>query len=739
MIGMDSINDVGAFRGRTEQKMKKTTFVILILCFLCSAALAETAEEPGFLRIENGMLQPVLRWSDLREEDYTNDGSDILRFCVWVETDYDTDLDGKADLVRALVQVPRAAAEGRYKAAVIYNPTPYGAGTVERYTAMEELYTKEYFDQSRFYEPCEKRDPAGTMTTMEAAAQADPLTWNYRTPDAGLGTHGIGFCFADHNAYFMVRGFAAVDACGIGTYGSEGFELCGLKLERDSHKAVVEWLTGDRRAFTDAISNIEIKADWCNGCIAMTGISYGGTLPFEVAVTGVRGLKTIIPIAGIASWYDYTNSQGISIMNQSNYADYLASNNAGGTFLDENWDEPNPVYGSWLWTVATEQEKTNGDYAPVWEQMDYTTDEENHIACSALVVNGMNDLNVSTRHAELMAEAFRKAGKTVKLLLHQGGHISPGGYSINGMAWEKLLNIWLSHYLYGVENGAELLPEVMAQSNVTGVYEAYDSWPGKQLLTLKPEGAEGRSVITSRGMGDYSESFQEERQNNLTPDDQEEFYTGMPDELACRYRFDLPAGTTIQGAAELRAMLDSDREDLDGLMISAILIDAADQGTFPVFAPSQENGNEVAAKELDLQYEFDTGELLNMTDFEQIRKAKRIISFAWTDLQNPGCGKDSSEYVYQDPGLISGTEQAYTFYFQPMVYTVAEGHHLELVLTTWDPYRVQLDAWFNLDGSLETHLDADTYSYQMTVSNESLELVLPTGIGNPDWLDQQEE
>ena len=104
--------------------MKKTTFVTLILCLLCSFAFAEAAEEPGFLRIENGMLQPVLNWTDLRDEDYTNEGSDILRFCVWVETDYDTDLDGKADLVRALVQVPRAAAEGRYKAAVIYNPTP---------------------------------------------------------------------------------------------------------------------------------------------------------------------------------------------------------------------------------------------------------------------------------------------------------------------------------------------------------------------------------------------------------------------------------------------------------------------------------------------------------------------------------------------------------------------------------------------------------------------------------------
>ena len=737
------MNEQIVFAERRNTKMKKTTFVTLILCLLCSFAFAEAAEEPGFLRIENGMLQPVLNWTDLRDEDYTNEGSDILRFCVWVETDYDTDLDGKADLVRALVQVPRAAAEGRYKAAVIYNPTPYGAGTVERYRgSTEKLYHKEYFDQSRFYEPCEKREPVGSMATLEAAAQADPMTWNYQTPDAGLDGFDIGFSYAQKNYYYIIRGFAAVDACGIGTYGSEGFELCGLKLERDSHKAVVEWLTGDRRAFTDATSNIEIKADWCNGSIAMTGCSYGGTLPFEVAVTGVKGLKTIIPYAGIASWYDYTNAQGISTLNESNYADYLASNNAGGTFLDENWDEPNPVYGSWLWTIATEQEKTNGDYAPVWEQMDYTTDEENHIACSALVVNGMNDTNVTTRHAELMVEAFRKAGKTVKLVLHQGGHMTLDGYSINGMAWDELVNVWLSHYLYGVENGAELLPEVMAQSNITGVYEAYDSWPGEQLLTLKPEDAKGKSVITSRGMGDYSDDFQEDRQNNLTPDDQEEFYIGMPDELACKYRFDLPAGTTIQGAAELHAMLDSDREDLDGLMISAILIDVSDQGAFPVFAPTEENGGMVAAKELSIHYLFDDSPedgLLNLADFDQIKKAKRIISFAWTDLQNPGCGKNSSEYVYQDPGLISGIEQEYTFYFLPMVYTVAEDHHLELILTTWDPYRVQLDVWFNLDGTLETLLDADTYTYNMTINNESLELVLPTGTGNPDWLDQEDD
>ena len=79
------------------------------------------------LIIKDGMAQPMLTWSDYRAEQYTNEGSDILRFCVYVETDHDTDNDGKADLVKAFVQVPRAAAEGSYKAGVILNSNPYDA------------------------------------------------------------------------------------------------------------------------------------------------------------------------------------------------------------------------------------------------------------------------------------------------------------------------------------------------------------------------------------------------------------------------------------------------------------------------------------------------------------------------------------------------------------------------------------------------------------------------------------
>ena len=704
--------------------MKKA---IVALLMLCSCAFACQAEDTGFIRVENGMLQPVLQWSDLRAENYTNEGSDILRFCVWVETDHDTDLDGKADLVKALVQVPRAAAEGKYKAAVLYNPTPYGAGTVEKAEeSASVLYTEKVFDQSRFYLPCEKREPAGTMTTLEAAAKADPLQWNYKVPGSGAP----GFGYAEGLSYYAVRGFAIVDACGIGTYGSEGFELCGLKLERDSHKAVVEWLAGDRRAFTDTTSNIEITADWCNGNVAMTGCSYGGTIPFEVAVSGVKGLKTIVPYAGIANWYDYTNSQGVSILNLSNYADSLAGYNAGGTFLDDEWEEPNPEYGSWLWTIAKEQDDTNGDYAPVWEQMDYTTDAENHTACSALVVTGMNDLNVTTRHADLMVETFKKAGQTVKLVLHQGAHMELYGMSINGTAWDEIMNKWLSHYLYGVDNGAELLPDVMAQNNITGVYEAYDSWPGSGTLNLKPDRAEGITKISSEGMGDYSDQFQENRQNNLTAADQEEFYASMPENLAAVYRFDLPAGTTIQGTPELHVMLDSDREDLDGLMISAVLMDVSDTGVFPAYTTSAMLDGAVGTYNVEgLTYETGTPSgKAELTDFRRTDMPRKIVSFAWTDLQNPGCGKYAREYVLQDPGLVSGVEQAYTFYFLPTVYTVAEGHHLELCLMTWDPFRVQLNAWFNLDGSLDTYLEDCVYTVQ--INNGSMSLVLPTETGS---------
>ena len=86
-------------------------------------------------------------------------------------------------------------------------------------------------------------------------------------------------------------------------------------------------------------------------------------------------------------------------------------------------------------------------------------------------------------------------------------------------------------------------------------------------------------------------------------------------------------------------------------------------------------------------------------------------------------GRDSSEYVLQDPGLEAGVFKNYTFYMIPTVYTVAEGHHLELFLMTWDPYRVFLDEKLKTDTSLETELD--DYNYAYTFDPDSLQVLLP--------------
>ena len=149
--------------------MRKTISLLLAIavCMLCvgCAPNNNTNSAPaaalGPLVIEDGMAQPMLTWSDYRAEDYTNEGSDILRFCTYVETDKDTDGDGMADLVKAFVQVPRAAAEGEYKAGVIYDPCPYDAG-LNVSTELKDMYEKEPFDYNTLYKDGKKRTPVSS-------------------------------------------------------------------------------------------------------------------------------------------------------------------------------------------------------------------------------------------------------------------------------------------------------------------------------------------------------------------------------------------------------------------------------------------------------------------------------------------------------------------------------------------------------------------------------------------------
>ena len=81
----------------------------------------------------NGRAQPIFPYSSGAKEDkdYSYEKSDIVRFPVYVETDHDTDGDGKRDLVKAIVQLPKAVAQGDFKASTILEARPYVAGTLD--------------------------------------------------------------------------------------------------------------------------------------------------------------------------------------------------------------------------------------------------------------------------------------------------------------------------------------------------------------------------------------------------------------------------------------------------------------------------------------------------------------------------------------------------------------------------------------------------------------------------------
>ncbi len=314
--------------------------------------------------------------------------------------------------------------------------------------------------------------------------------------------------------YFLVRGYAFATASGLGTTGSEGFEICGSEVETLAQCAVVEWLHGDpnRHAYTDKTHCIEVSAsDFSNGKIAATGCSYGGTIPFSMAVTGVEGLETIIPEAGIASWYDYTNSAGAAKYSTLEYSYWLSAYCAGRIY-DSNWinpatgqvdDEKHDIFVSeyveYLRSLQRKEAALGGQYwiegNDFYVERDATTRAEN-IKCSALIVHGTNDFNVPTKNAMLMYDAFTSQGRDARLLLTQDAHGIPNSVNImgvtgfpGGIVFEELENRWLAHYLYGIENGMpDALAAVTAQSNLNQhTFSTYDAWDGTRGTIFETE------------------------------------------------------------------------------------------------------------------------------------------------------------------------------------------------------------------------------------------------------------
>lgn len=599
-------------------------------------------KEPFFV---DGLAQPIFEMSDATQP---NGDSGVVRFCVYVETNYDTDDDGQLDLVKALVQLPHEVLDGM-KVSTIYEARPYITGCTSG-----RAYVDGSYDIDSLYSQPAARTPAGSTTTAAMVENANPDDWYYYNPYERMNVYE-DLSWYD---YYLVRGFAVVECGGLGTKGSDGFETCGTDLEIDAFKCVIEWLHGDRVAYSDKTSNTTIEADWSTGKVGMTGRSYAGTTQFGLATTGVAGLETIVPVAGIASWYEYTNSQGASTSSVA-YSDYLAFYCAGRYLDDEDYATIADKYGRYLNQLRADQNALNGNYGKHWATRDYTLNADK-IKCPALIVHGLNDTNVRTKEFDLMYKAYQKAGADVKLMLHQGTHLTPTYPAqryemfIGDELYDTILNRWFSHYLYGQNNGAEQMAPVTVQSNVDGSWSTLDNWETESALTFKPEvdpEAEAPAATTVA----Y-------RQNGV-------------------YTFEVPEEFTVQGAIAVTFTAKPTSEQIDTLDNVRLTVGVNDTAAeaFPCFVP-RSSYLPITTLKKDGAWMGGGVKNYDLVEYAMSSAASKSIGQGYIDLYNPTAGYDSASAA-ERTALQNGESYTYTVYIQPSVYTVRAGHTLQLSLS----------------------------------------------------------
>ena len=384
-------------------------FLSLSLLALSSASLsAQETAKPVF---EDGQAQVVDAFSD-PDEWVIHD--------LWVETPSDSDGNGSLDRVHVDVTRPAQTETEGLRVPVIYNTSPYFSGTGSTDKAFMWSPEQELGEFPPFRESC------------------PPIRQQSRRPR--MSTMLVND--------WVPRGFAVVHSASPGTGLSQGCPSTGGDNEALAPKAVIDWLNGRAKGYTTPDGDEEVVADWCTGKVGMTGTAYNGTLPVAAATTGVEGLEAIIPIAPNTSYYHYYRSNGL-IRHPGGYMgedidvlyDFIHSGPPESRdFCNENVRDGELLGGF---------DRINGDYNEFWAGRDYANKLENYRAAT-LMAHAFNDWNVMPEHSVRIYELLKQKGVPCMAYFHQGGHGGPPPM--------RLMNLWFTRYLYGVENGVEEEP-----------------------------------------------------------------------------------------------------------------------------------------------------------------------------------------------------------------------------------------------------------------------------------------
>ncbi len=342
-----------------------------------------------------------------------------IRHRLWVETEFDSDGDGRRDRVHVDVTRPRQTETEGLKVPVVYESSPYYAGTSGNREFLWDV-----------------RQEVGASPPPRASQPAVEFK-----PDRESISNS-------HVNTWVPRGFAVVHSEAPGTGLSEGCPTVGGPVERLAPKAVIDWLNGRARGFTTIDGSEEVAATWTTGRVGMTGTSYNGTLPLAAAVTGVEGLEAVIPIAPNTSYYHYYRSNGL-VRHPGGWLgediDFLYDFIASGDPSRRDYCNQTVRDGEF----ARGRDRTSGDYNAFWDSRDLLPLAGN-IRAAVLMAHAFNDWNVVPEHSVRIGLAI-KGRVPVQWYFHQGGH--------GGAPPLELMNRWFTRFLYGVENGVEEDPK----------------------------------------------------------------------------------------------------------------------------------------------------------------------------------------------------------------------------------------------------------------------------------------
>tara|TARA_R110000744_G_scaffold280225_2_gene392346 strand:- start:682 stop:2043 length:1362 start_codon:yes stop_codon:yes gene_type:complete len=277
-----------------------------------------------------------------------------------------------------------------------------------------------------------------------------------------------------------------------GTGLSDGAPTVGGDNESLAPKAIIDWLNGRVKGYTERDGDKEVKAYWSTGKVGMTGTSYNGTIPLAAATTGVEGLEAIIPIAPNTSYYHYYRSNGLV----RSPGGYLGEDIDVLYDFIHSGDESKRARNNRVvrdTEMKNGQDRITGDYNDFWAGRDYLNDMK-PMKAALLMSHGFNDWNVMPEHSYRIYKKAKEMGLPVQIFYHQNGHGGPPPIS--------MMNRWFTRYLYGVENGVEseskawIVRENDKKDNPTP-YADYPNPDAKDIQLYLSAGAPAQGKLTT--------------------------------------------------------------------------------------------------------------------------------------------------------------------------------------------------------------------------------------------------